>query len=532
MRHLAFISAFLAALMVQCHGLSPHHQECSNPAGTGQSLFVTAPQEQEAADAPQHTPRQICATNATQDAWTCSNWAGTVTWSPSGVFAPADEQELAAFLQSAAAAAANNASKRPTMKVVGFAHSWAGIYLPAKGADGTPGTTVALHKLAGITNISASHVEVLAGTSFAQVFSELDAQGLALAWSPGGIQGLTVGGAVSVGFHGSQMSVGGVSSVVRALRVYDTAGNAHELSDDTHPEAMKAARMGLGMCGIISRVSLPVVPQFHMRRRRWRVNDVNGFLDEQLPQLKATYDRFHWYLHPYSSSAWPMYWELATAADTAAEARPCRTAVEQFEDAQEKEFGIDGLPLIMRWDNCSDASHRALTHAVDMEQQPLWNGELYVALDNIGEAAATREILQGFQAVAESMGLSVPSQHLWLHVRYVAGDTDSYMNPCYGSAVCAAFELALVAPSMHAPLPPWDEWAAYFGAMEDVLRNLGGRPHHAKYYSGTLPDRPAFGLPVKEFVAECEKFDPEHLLRNDAFDRLYVSGGTAQQRSE
>ena len=42
-----------------------------------------------------------------------------------------------------------------------------------------------------------------------------------------------------------------------------------------------------------------------------------------------------------------MYWEPATAEESAAEGRPCRTALEQHEDAAEKEFGQDGLPLIM-----------------------------------------------------------------------------------------------------------------------------------------------------------------------------------------
>lgn len=64
-----------------------------------------------------------------------------------------------------------------------------------------------------------------------------------------------------------------------------------------------------------------------------------------------------------------MLWEPASAEESATEGLPCRTALEQHEDAAEKEFGRDGLPLIMRWDNCSDASHRALTHAVDMEAQ-------------------------------------------------------------------------------------------------------------------------------------------------------------------
>lgn len=225
-----------------------------------------------------------------------------------------------------------------------------------------------------------------------------------------------------------------------------------------------------------------------------------------------------------------MFWEPATAAESAAEARPCRTALNQYEDSLEKEFGVDGLPLIMRWDNCSDISYKALTHAVDMEAQPLWNGEYYVALDRQhdgGEAAATRAILQGFQKVAEARGEEQPSQHLWLHVRYVGGDEESYLNPCYGTAVCAAFELALVAPALEAPLPPWEEWAAYFGAMEEVLRGLGGRPHHAKYYSALPPVEPAFGLPVDKFRSECSRFDPEGLLRNDAFDKVFVSDGVA-----
>lgn len=94
-----------------------------------------------------------------------------------------------------------------------------------------------------------------------------------------------------------------------------------------------------------------------------------------------------------------MYWEPATPEESLSEGRPCRTALEQFEDAEEKEFGVDGLPLIMRWDNCSDVSYRSLTHAVDMEKQPLWNGEYYVALDDEGEVAATKEILERFQQV-------------------------------------------------------------------------------------------------------------------------------------
>lgn len=218
--------------------------------------------------------------------------------------------------------------------------------MPDAGADGAPGATISLHRLAGITALSATHVEVYAGTSFAQLYSELARHGLTLAWSPGGIQGLTVGGAVSVGFHGSQQSLGGVSSVVSALRLVDTQGRVHDLTETTDPEGLAAARLCAGQCGVLTRVTLPVAPQFHLRRRRWRLDDGERFL-AQLPALKAAHDRFHWYHHPATASWWPMLWEPASADEAAADA-PCLTAAEQAGDAALKEFGVDGLPLIMR----------------------------------------------------------------------------------------------------------------------------------------------------------------------------------------
>jgi hypothetical protein len=179
---------------------------------------------------------------------------------------------------------------------------------------------------------------------------------------------------------------------------------------------------------------------------------------------------------------------------------------------------------------------RSLTHAVDFEAQPLWNGELYLPLPAdpaeaaAAEAAAVKDLLRRFEAVGEEEGHASDAAasgsrvhpDLWLHVRYVAGDTSSYLNPCYGAPVCAAIELALVARALDDPLPPWSEWEPYFAAMQDALLPLGGRPHAAKYHSidpARLP-KPAFGLPADRFAAECKKFDPQRLMRDTRLDAL------------
>lgn len=156
-----------------------------------------------------------------------------------------------------------------------------------------------------------------------------------------------------------------------------------------------------------------------------------------------------------------------------------------------------------------------------------------MALDDAGEAAATRAILAAFAQVARQRGgpSAAVNPDIWLHARYVGGDTGAFMNPCYGTATCTAFELALVAHSMDAPLPPWDEWMAYFSAMRNVLQPLGGRPHHAKFFElAAPPAQPHWGLPLDAFRAQCRRFDPAGQLSSAAWDRLW--GASAPPHAE
>jgi hypothetical protein len=209
--------------------------QATNPAEPlAAGLFTTAPPEVPAASSPAARlaakgPRRLCAPpagGAGTGPWHCRNWAGTVQWAPQQVVLPESEDALSDFLKSEAAS--GDAAARRPFRVVGFAHSWSSIYVPAssgttaaaaaKDAAAGSGITVALHRLRGVTQIipppagasssagpAIGYVEALAGTSFAELFEALDAKGLALLVPPGGIQGLTVGGAVSVGFHGSQV---------------------------------------------------------------------------------------------------------------------------------------------------------------------------------------------------------------------------------------------------------------------------------------------------------------------------------------
>ena len=463
------------------------------------SLTIPLPSEKN------NPPRVLCHSSSPRRVQ-CSNWAGTTMWTPSNIFVPKNEEELAKYLQE-------YTSSLP-FKIVGYGHSWAGLYIPMDPV-GNMGTTLVLHDLSGITQVlntqycstsfdldDITHVEVMAGTSFAALHQELEDAGLGLSWQSGGIQGLTIGGAISVGFHGSQISSSSISSVVESLTVLDTYGQPHILYEKSH--RMEAARLGLGVCGIITRATLPVEPRFFLRRRRWKEPNISLFLSHELSRLKSNYDRFHYYIHPHSESAWPMFWENISPEDAKDEARPCRTALDQWEDELEKDYGNDGLPLIMRWDNCSDVSYKAYTHAVDMEAQPLWNGEWFVNLTDQEEAETVLAILDLFRDVASTN--KKPDIDLWLHVRYMRGD-DIYLHPCYGWDHCAGFELALVAKGMNESLPSSESWYRYFLPFENYLKSKAGRPHWAKDHTPDADYISRSGLAVSSFLEQCQLFN-------------------------
>ena len=153
----------------------------------------------------------------------------------------------------------------------------------------------------------------------------------------------------------------------------------------------------------------------------------------------------------------------------------------------------------MRWDNCSDVSYKAYTHAIDMDAQLIWNGEYFLpAMSPAEERVMVEHLLEGVFVNA--------SVDWWIHMRYLKGDNEVIASPCYGWDACIGIELALVASAMDSPLPPKHEWLAYFLPFERFMLNRGARPHHAKYHTAGESFIP------QQFWDICELFDKRQLL--------------------
>src|SRR5262245_45835077 len=185
------------------------------------------------------------------DAPTWRNWAGNQTARPAAVHHPASEEELVAI-----AARATTDGRR--VKVVGSGHSFTDIAC-------TDGDLIDLDRYDRVLDLQAEAltVTVQAGIRLEDLNLELDRRGLAMP-NLGDIAYQTVAGATSTSTHGTGRSLTGLAAQIGAMRLILADGSAVDCSPTEEAELFHCARVGLGALGIVSTVTLDVVPAFNL----------------------------------------------------------------------------------------------------------------------------------------------------------------------------------------------------------------------------------------------------------------------------
>lgn len=147
----------------------------------------------------------------------------------------------------------------------------------------TDGDLISLDDLQGVLSIDRQNrtAEVWAGTKIYQLGIPLSAQGLAMR-NLGDIDRQSLAGAISTGTHGTGRSLASLSTQVRRLQLIDGSGELRTIDGDS----LQAAALSLGALGVMTRVTLDLVPAYLLRQRTW----VEGFdecmsrLDERIEQ--------------------------------------------------------------------------------------------------------------------------------------------------------------------------------------------------------------------------------------------------------
>jgi alditol oxidase len=178
------------------------------------------------------------------------NWAGNLTYGTSNVFYPKTVSEVQELVK-----------KCDHLRGLGTRHCFNGI------AD-SKYNLISSNNLNNILSLDTINntVTVEGGIKYGELSPYLDKKGFALQ-NLASLPHISVAGSITTATHGSGVKNGNLSTAVRALEIVIADGSVINLSREKDKDNFDGAVVGLGALGIITKVTLDLLPTYTMRQQ-------------------------------------------------------------------------------------------------------------------------------------------------------------------------------------------------------------------------------------------------------------------------
>lgn len=412
---------------------------------------------------------------------TWTNWSGSVRCTPQSIQFPQTEAKIADLVHQAQRANAH-------VRVAGTGHS----FVPLCASDEI---LISLDGLQGVIERSQGNdVVVWAGTKLHQLGDPLWAMGLALA-NMGDIDRQALAGAVSTGTHGTGRTLGSISTQVVGLRLVIASGEVIDCSPTQEPEIFKAAQVSLGALGVITQITLRLLPAYQLHEHTW----VTPFADclPQLDKLISSNRHFEFFWAP-SEDACAM---KALNPILAGAPLPPLQLVERGANGEASKGGVKLTGRLPRYisDDRIDRGYRIFP-----SERNLKFNEIEFAVPAANGPDCLCEIRQLMQTKHPTV--------IWpIEYRTLATD-DVYLSPAY--------QRPTVTLSVHqaAELP----YQPFFADVEAIFRNHQGRPHWGKIHTHTACDFRSLYPMWARFQAVRQQLDPSGCFTNPYLQPIFT----------
>ena len=410
------------------------------------------------------------------------SWSGTVDYGPGPLHAPTSLPALQSLVAGA-----------DRLRALGTRHSFSEV----AASDGPLVTLTAMPADIEL-DTEARTVRVAAGVRYGELAVTAHAAGLALS-NMGSLPHISVGGASATGTHGSGNASRSLASSVREVELVTAGGDLLTLARDTDPEIFDGVVLSLDTLGIVTHLTLDLVPAGPMRQTvhldfpAERMDE--GSLAEMLGAGASVSLFHHWDGH--IDQAW-----VKQRVD---------------EDAAPPEHWLGGRrapgpvhPLTgMPADFCTDQTgepgpaHERLPH-FRLEFTPSSGEEIqseyFVPRERIGEALAA--VMPLGERIRPLLHAS--------EVRTVAADS-LWLSPAqHRDSACVHFTWQQRPAEVTALLPE----------IEERLAPFAPRPHWGKLFT-LAPETVQAQYPdLDRFRALRDRLDPGRVFRNEYVDRL------------
>ncbi len=408
------------------------------------------------------------------------NWAGNVLFSARAFHEPTGVPELQRLVAG---------SNR--LRALGTGHSFSEV------AD-TTGDLVSLAAMPERIELDpdTQTVTVTAGTRWGDLGKTLQANGFALP-NTGSLPHIAVAGAAATGTHGSGDRLGNLSTIVVGLELVTATGDLITLRREAEGDRFDGMVLSLGLLGVVTSLTLNVLPTFQVRQRVFAELPHATFLAHFDQVMAAGYS-----VSAFGGWGAPRTWDIwrKTVADDIDEdaepelfGAPAATRARHPTLGQPPEYATDQLGVPGPWNERLPHFKLEFRPSTGAEIQSEWmvdraeGGAALAALDDLAEDIG--RVCQGGE------------------IRTVAAD-ELWISPSYRrDSACLHFtwirDEAAIAPVV--------------AAIEERLEPFGARPHWGKRFLR----RPAEHYPrLPDFRALVAAFDPEGTFSNDFTTRV------------
>lgn len=425
------------------------------------------------------------------------NWARTERSRPALEIAPRSIEHVVAAIERAR-------ETGHSVKPIGASHSFSGI-------GATDGIRLNFDRLRGLAraNLETREVTFWAGTHLREIPNLLAPLGLALE-NMGDIDRQTLSGAVQTGTHGTGTSFGGFPTQVTALTMVTGTGEVRVIDEST-PDLLRAAALGLGALGVVVDMTLRCVPHYLLEAYEEAV-PLAHMLEEFTETVRDS-DHFEFFWFPHTDVVRTKRNTRHDPRDT--EKRPLTSAARVTEEelmnntlfGALNQFGSI-VPRATPPLNRLVASVGSSRHYIDdwhrvfvsPRRVKFRESEFAVPIDAVPEAVAD------LQRMIERRRFSIAFP---IEVRTAAADS-IMLSTAHGRTTGYI--------AIHQFIG--NDHREYFAEAERVMQDYGGRPHWGKMHNLTADRLHDLYPKFDAFLAIRNELDPDRVFSNEYLTRV------------
>ena len=411
------------------------------------------------------------------------NWAGNLEYSTSNVHYPETVDDVQGIVK-----------KCSKLRALGSQHSFNTI------ADSTE-NQVSLKRLKKVVSLDkgANTVTVEAGIKYGELCQYLHENNYAL-HNLASLPHISVAGSCATATHGSGVKNGNLATAVSAIEFVNAAGDVVVLSAKKDGEQFYGAVVGLGALGIVTKVTLDLLPAFNMQQVVYRDLPMKELENNFNAIVSSGYSvsLFTDWKNKNINEVWikSRVEEGSDPVEFAPEFFGARLATKNMHPVEEQsaencteQMGVPGP-----WFERMPHFKMGFTPSTGKELQ----AEYFVPIEHAYEAIMAVEKLH------EKI-----TPHLFIsEIRTVAAD-NLWMSPCYKKA-CVAIHTTWK--------QEWDTVINLLPLMEEQLAPFNPRPHWAKLFTLAPAVLQSRIEKIADFKQLLNQHDPKGKFRNEFLD--------------